>query len=108
MYSSHIYISFSYRDACPNAIIEAMSFGLPVIGISSGGVPDIVGNAGSLIPNKDFENGFFSPHRFSCNFPSINYNLVLEELKKLCALQNESFTVIGSLQGPKEIYLEVM
>jgi selenide,water dikinase len=32
----------------------------------------------------------------------------LEELKKLCALQNESFTVIGSLQGPKEIYLEVM
>ena len=83
MYSSHIYISFSYRDACPNAIIEAMSFGLPVIGISSGGVPDIVGNSGSLIPNKDFENGFFSPHRFTCNFPSINYNLVLEELKKL-------------------------
>lgn len=33
---------------------------------------------------------------------------VLEELKKLCALQNESFTVIGSLQEAKEIYLEVM
>jgi selenide,water dikinase len=32
----------------------------------------------------------------------------LEELKKLCTLQNESFTVIGSLQEAKEIYLEVM
>ncbi len=32
----------------------------------------------------------------------------LEELKKLCELQNESFTVIGSLQEAKEIYLEVM
>ena len=32
----------------------------------------------------------------------------LEELKELCALKNESFTVIGSLQEAKEIYLEVM
>jgi selenide,water dikinase len=32
----------------------------------------------------------------------------LEELKKLCSLQNESLTVIGSLQEAKEIYLEVM
>mgnify|MGYP006152443683 CR=1 FL=1 len=32
----------------------------------------------------------------------------LRELKKLCELQNESLTVIGSLQEAKEIYLEVM
>jgi selenide,water dikinase len=32
----------------------------------------------------------------------------LEELKELCSLRNESFSVIGSLQDAKEIYLELM
>jgi glycosyltransferase involved in cell wall biosynthesis len=83
IYSSDMYITFSYRDACPNAIIEAMSFGLPVIGIESGGLPDIVGFSGVLIPNDDFKNGFFSSHRFTCNFPEINFEVVLEGLFKI-------------------------
>ena len=84
--SSDVYISFSYRDACPNAIIEAMSFGLPVLAIKSGGLPDIIGSAGELIENSDFENGFFSSHRFSCDFPKIDYNVTIKALNKI--LQN--------------------
>ena len=84
--SSDVYISFSYRDACPNAIIEAMSFGLPVLGLRSGGLPDIVGSAGELIENNDFENGFFSSHRFTCDFPKIDYNVTIKALNKI--LQN--------------------
>ena len=41
------YISISYQDNCPSAVIEAMSCGLPVLYSSSGGVPELVGsNAG--------------------------------------------------------------
>jgi glycosyltransferase involved in cell wall biosynthesis len=68
---SDLYITFSYRDACPNALIEAMSLGLPVVGIRSGGVGDIVGDAGILVDMDDFEDGFYSSHRFENDFPII-------------------------------------
>jgi len=74
---SDMYISFSYRDPCPNAVVESMAHGLPVVGIASGGIADIVGNAGELLPADDFSNGFFSTHRFDCDFPSIDFEQVL-------------------------------
>ena len=76
--SSDLYITFSYRDPCPNAVIEAMAHGLPVVGVASGGMPDIVGDAGILLPADDFAEGFFSAHRFECNFPPIDYSQALD------------------------------
>ncbi len=38
------YITMSYQDNCPSAVIEAMSCGLPILYSSSGGVPEIVGS----------------------------------------------------------------
>lgn len=75
---SDLYITFSYRDACPNALIEAMSLGLPVVGIRSGGVGDIVGDAGILVDMDDFEDGFYSSHRFENDFPIIDFHQVLD------------------------------
>ena len=41
------YITISYQDNCPSAVIEAMSCGLPILYSSSGGIPELVGtNAG--------------------------------------------------------------
>ena len=37
------YITVSYQDNCPSAVIEAMSCGLPILYSSSGGVPELVG-----------------------------------------------------------------
>ena len=52
------YITISYQDNCPTAVIEAMSCGLPIIYSSSGGVPELVGKdsgVGLLVP-QDWEN----------------------------------------------------
>lgn len=78
---SHIYITFSFRDSCPNAVIESMAFGLPVIATTSGGLPDIVGDAGILVEISDFTDGYYSAHRFECDFPSINYSEVIKSIK---------------------------
>lgn len=78
LFDSHIYITFSFRDPCPNAVIEAMAHGLPVVGLTSGGLPDIVGDAGMLIPMDDFDDGFFSSHRFDCDFPPIDFEQILQ------------------------------
>ena len=37
------YITMSYQDNCPSAVIEAMSCGLPILYSSSGGTPELVG-----------------------------------------------------------------
>ena len=37
------YITMSFQDNCPSAVIEAMSCGLPILYSSSGGIPELVG-----------------------------------------------------------------
>jgi glycosyltransferase involved in cell wall biosynthesis len=86
---SDIYLTFTYRDPCPNAVVEAMAHGLPVVAIASGGVEDIVRDAGVLVPADDFENGFFSDHRFGSDFPPIDYELVLEGVRRVMASMAE-------------------
>lgn len=80
---SDVYLTFSFRDACPNTVVESMAFGLPVVAVASGGLLDIVGNAGVLIPGNDFENGFYCAHRYECDFPMVNYNAILEGVKEV-------------------------
>ena len=71
-----IYITFANRDPCPNVVVEAMSYGLPVVGFASGGLPDIVKNAGVLL--QEHEESFFYPYRYESDFPIIDNEKVLE------------------------------
>ncbi len=77
------YLCFSRRDPCPNAVVESMAHGLPVVGIASGGIPDIVGDAGELVPIDDFCNGFFAAHRWEHDFRPISFDSVYEALQKV-------------------------
>lgn len=79
--ASHMYITFSFRDSCPNAVIESMAFGLPVVATTSGGLPDIVRDAGRLVELSDFNDGYFSSHRYECDFPPIDYLEVIRSIK---------------------------
>jgi glycosyltransferase involved in cell wall biosynthesis len=86
---SDIYLTFSYRDPCPNAVVEALAHGLPVVGVASGGIPDIVGEAGVLVPADDFDEGFFSSHRFACSFPPVDFEKILAAVQAVSEdLQN--------------------
>lgn len=44
-----ILLHLKYADACPTTIIEAMACGLPIIALDSGGMPELVADAGVLI-----------------------------------------------------------
>jgi glycosyltransferase involved in cell wall biosynthesis len=48
-----IFITASKNDPCSNALIEAMSVGLPVLALNSGGHPEIVGANGILFDGED-------------------------------------------------------
>lgn len=47
--AAQAYLTLTHQDACPSGVIEAMSSGLPVIHPSSGGVPELAGEAGIAI-----------------------------------------------------------
>jgi glycosyltransferase involved in cell wall biosynthesis len=43
-----IFLNLEVNPACPNSVIEALSFGIPVVGFDSGSLAELVGNAGIL------------------------------------------------------------
>jgi glycosyltransferase involved in cell wall biosynthesis len=45
-----ILLHTKYNDPCPAVVIEAMASGLPVVYSASGGVPELVGDAGIGVP----------------------------------------------------------
>lgn len=56
MRSADILVHPQYNDACPGVVIEALASGLPVVYSASGGVPELVGDAGAGVPAPlDFE-----------------------------------------------------
>ena len=71
--NSDIYITYAQLDPCPNIVLEALAHGLPVIGCDSGGIPEIIGNCGEILPisgknksnykNLNFECGLEPPNR---------------------------------------------
>lgn len=49
--SAHLLYSADINAACPNSVIEAMACGLPIVGFSTGALPELVrGDAGRLAP----------------------------------------------------------
>ncbi|MGQ0732742.1 MAG: glycosyltransferase family 4 protein, partial [Acidobacteriota bacterium] len=47
---SDIVVHTKYNDPCPTVVIEALACGRPVVFSSSGGVPELVGDAGVGVP----------------------------------------------------------
>jgi len=56
MRDAHVHLQLSENDPCPNAVIEALASGLPVLYKDSGGVPELVANCGRPLEEADFRS----------------------------------------------------
>lgn len=99
----HFFLWLSRADPCPNALIECMGCGLPVMGLTSGGVPEIVGGSGVLVPFDDYDDGFFFGSRYEYIRPNFSFNELFEHMMllfdtyddRLRALQDRFDTELG-------------
>jgi len=49
--SAHLLYSADLNAACPNAVVEALACGLPVLAFDSGALPEmVIGGAGRVVP----------------------------------------------------------
>jgi glycosyltransferase involved in cell wall biosynthesis len=51
-----VYLHLAQNDPCPNAVIEALAGGLPVLHVDSGGVPELVGDCGLPVTLETFRS----------------------------------------------------
>lgn len=50
---SDIFLTASQDDTCSNSLIEALTCGLPAVGLNSGGTPEIIKDNGEIFENRD-------------------------------------------------------
>lgn len=80
---AHCCLCFSFRDPCPNAVVESMAHHLPVVGIASGGLPEIVRDAGELIDWDDWKEGYFFAQRYEFLEKKIDFERMFSALTKV-------------------------
>ncbi len=51
--SAQAYVTTKHQDPCPNAVLEALACGLPVLYSNTGGVPELVGSEAGVALNCD-------------------------------------------------------
>ena len=47
-----IFITATENDTCSNSLLEALHLGLPVVGLDSGGTPEIIGKGGEVYSER--------------------------------------------------------
>ena len=96
-------IHLSWRDHCPNVVIEALSQGCPVICTTSGGTKELVKNNGIIINDTDDEN--IDPLIFDYDDPP-PINLEKIDLKRPIIDFNLLPTIQKSYNSYMKIFME--
>ena len=70
----HVFINVSSSEGVPVSIMEAISFGIPIIATDVGGNPEIcIENYNGFLLNKDFSNQDLQ--RMICRFKNMSQNI---------------------------------
>lgn len=96
---AHILLHLKNLDPCPTIVLEALSCGLPVIGLKNGGMPELVDDkSGILIRTVEDFDKFYYPEVLEIVHAIKNVKTNLKEFSQGARMQ--------SLKFDKEIWLK--
>lgn len=99
-----IYIQPSYLESFGISILEAMQYGIPIIGSNVGGIPDLV---------KDKENGYLinpgdMEHFLRCLVSFVNDKSLLNVMGEKSYIKSKEFSQENIQNKLKDIYMELL
>tara|TARA_Y100000034_G_C6900401_1_gene416255 strand:- start:163 stop:1068 length:906 start_codon:yes stop_codon:yes gene_type:complete len=101
-------IHLSWIDWCPNSMVEAITAGCPVIYSDSGGSPDVAGNTGIAINDKDWD---FKPINLY-DPPPVDRKEVASAIKELHrsleTVYREELTITHAARGYAEFFESIL
>ena len=108
--SADVYVTTKHMDPCPNAVIEALACGLPVLYSSSGGVPEMVGSEAGIGIDapEDWEQTFLpTPEAVAAGMLAIAED---RQSRGLAARQRavEKFGLAAWLQRHRAVFQEIL
>ena len=94
LHEHDIFITASKYECCSNSLLEAMSCGLPAIGLNSGGTPDIIRKGGELFDSKD--NLISSIEKVSGDLPFYISNISISSIRSIANEYISFFNKVNS------------
>ena len=91
----------SWKEQFGRVIVEAQACGVPVVGSDSGAIPEVIGDAGLVFPEKDADALFNLLETLRCNF-DLQANLALKGAQRAGRLY--SWQAIASQM--RDVYME--
>jgi|TARA_B110000238_G_C16094897_1_gene425607 glycosyltransferase involved in cell wall biosynthesis len=83
-----IFLFFSYIDACPNTVIEALATRLPILCTNLGGTKELVElTNGGIVVNADKPICLLKVNMLK--LPKPNYKVIIQGIKKIVKLKNK-------------------
>jgi glycosyltransferase involved in cell wall biosynthesis len=106
---AHILLHTQYNDSSPTLVLEAMASGLPVVYVGSGGVPELVGDAGIGLPVKNSWEKINLPDPQEMGAAVLN---VMSRYSEFSAIARERavrrFSLESFISKHREIFMKVL
>ena len=101
-----IHLALDVNSACPNSIIESMSYGIPIIGLNTGSLKEIIKDSGILV--DVIGDHFRDEIEFDCNQFTNALNKLISDYDSFSRNAMRRAKDVFSLESMGKKYLEVL
>ena len=79
--NSDIFITATQNDTCSNSLLEGLSCGLPIIGLKSGGTPELINKGGEVYSDRTELISLID--KVSDNIDDYRKNIQVDDMEKI-------------------------